>query len=123
LLYGAGLRLGECLRLRVKDLDFGCKQIVVREAKGNKDRVTMLPATLAEPLKCHLASVKGLHIRDLREGFGQVNLPFALGRKYPGADTRMGLAICLSGSHPQPRPDLEEHPPTSRRSLALAESR
>jgi integrase len=77
LLYGAGLRLGECLRLRVKDLDFGCKQIVVREAKGNKDRATMLPAALAEPLKCHLSYVKGLHMRDLREGFGQVNLPFA----------------------------------------------
>jgi len=85
LLYGAGMRLGEWVRLRVKDLDFGDKQIVVREAKGNKDRVTMLPATLAEPLKC-LAYVKGLHMRDLKEGFGQVYLPFALGRKYPNAD-------------------------------------
>ncbi|MCA1607120.1 MAG: integron integrase [Acidobacteria bacterium] len=90
LLYGAGLRLGECLRLRVKDLDFGCNQIVVREAKGNKDRMTMLPATLTEPLKLHLASVKGFHLRDLSEGFGQVKLPFALDRKYSGADREWG---------------------------------
>ena len=70
----------------MKDLDFGCKQIVVREAKGNKDRVMMLPASLTEPLKYHLAYVKGLHMRDLKEGFGQAYLPFALGRKYPNAD-------------------------------------
>ncbi len=90
LLYGAGLRLMECLRLRVKDLDFGYKQIVVRDGKGNKDRVTMLPAVVAEPLKAHLAFVKGLHMRDLKEGFGRVYLPFALARKYPNADCEWG---------------------------------
>src|SRR5258705_3732489 len=68
LLYGSGLRLKECLRLRVKDIDFGYKQIVVRDAKGNKDRVTMLPASLEEPLTRHLAYVRGIHHRDLQAG-------------------------------------------------------
>jgi integrase len=71
------------LRLRVKDLDFGYQQIVVRDGKGNNDRVTMLPSTVAESLKSHLASVKSLHIRDLQKGFGKIYLPFALMRKYP----------------------------------------
>jgi integron integrase len=90
LLYGAGLRLRECLSLRVKDLDFGYQQIGVRDAKGNKDRITMLPASLAEPLKMQLANVKGLHLRDLADGFGRVHLPFALARKYSHADREWG---------------------------------
>jgi integron integrase len=85
LLYGSGLRLLECLRLRVKDIDFGLKQIVVRDGKGAKDRVTMLPATLAGPLREHLVRVKALHEQDLSEGNGRVYLPHALGRKYPNA--------------------------------------
>jgi integron integrase len=85
LLYGTGMRLLECLRLRVKDIDFGYAQILVRDGKGQKDRITMLPAKLAEPLHQHLASVRLLHTRDLREGFGEVHLPFALARKYPSA--------------------------------------
>jgi integron integrase len=85
LLYGAGLRLRECLKLRVKDLDFGYQQIVVRDGKGAKDRVTMLPASVVEPLKAHLVRVKGLHQRDLSEGCGAVELPDALARKYPRA--------------------------------------
>jgi integrase len=71
-LYGAGLRLNECLSLRVKDIDFGYKQIVVRDGKGNKDRVTMLPVFLVDSLKRHLEKVKILHERDLKQGFGMV---------------------------------------------------
>ena len=85
LLYGAGLRLRECLKLRVKDIDFGYRQIVVRDGKGAKDRVTMLPAALIEPLKLHLRAAKELHERDLRDGYGDVELPHALARKYPRA--------------------------------------
>jgi integron integrase len=85
LLYGAGLRLRECLKLRVKDLDFGYCQIVVRDGKGAKDRVTMLPQSVREPLKRHLAQVRALHERDLAAGCGTVELPNALARKYPHA--------------------------------------
>jgi integron integrase len=83
LLYGAGLRLRECLKLRVKDVDFEYRQILVRDGKGAKDRVTMLPAALLEPLKSHLAEVRRLHDRDVAEGCGEVELPHALARKYP----------------------------------------
>ena len=85
LLYGSGLRLNECLRLRVKDLDFSYQQIVVRDAKGNKDRVTVLPATLTESLQAQLELAKSVHQRDLAAGFGEVGLPFALAQKYPNA--------------------------------------
>jgi integrase len=88
LLYGAGLRLRECLRMRVKDIDFDRDLIVVREGKGDKDRVTMLPHGLKQPLREHLAKVKQAHEVDLREGFGTVELPFALARKYPQAATQ-----------------------------------
>lgn len=90
LLYGAGLRLMECVRLRVKDLDFDYHQILVRDGKGGKDRATMLPQTIVEPLKRHLESVKALHEHDLKEGFGEVYLPFALERKYPNARKQWG---------------------------------
>jgi len=86
LLYGSGLRLMECLRLRVKDLDFGQRQILVRDGKGMKDRVTMLPDQLREPLQAHLAVVRQLHQSDLAKGHGAVYLPFALDRKYPNAN-------------------------------------
>ncbi len=85
LLYGSGLRLMECLRLRVKDVDFGYRQILVRDGKGAKDRVTMLPTVVIEPLKAHLARVLALHQRDLEAGYGEVYLPHALERKYPRA--------------------------------------
>ena len=85
LLYGAGLRIMEALRLRVKDVDFTRKEILVRDGKGFKDRVTMLPAALAAPLAEHLERVKALHGRDLAAGRGAVYLPYALERKYPGA--------------------------------------
>jgi integron integrase len=85
LLYGAGLRLMECLRLRVKDVDFDYHQIIVRDGKGQKDRVTMLPDRVVEPLQDHLNQVQIIHRQDLEEGFGEVYLPFALERKYPNA--------------------------------------
>ncbi|HEU0004700.1 MAG TPA: integron integrase, partial [Terriglobia bacterium] len=90
LLYGAGLRLMECLRLRVKDIDFGYGQILVRSGKGNKDRVTVLPQALKEALQRHLARVKALHEKDLKEGCGQVYLPDALEKKYPRASREWG---------------------------------
>ncbi len=85
LLYGAGLRLLEAARLRVKDLDLERLEILVRDAKGGKDRVTMVPESLREPLRAQLGVTRALHRRDLGEGFGEVYLPFALARKYPTA--------------------------------------
>ncbi len=90
LLYGAGLRLQECLELRVKDLDFDRRQIVVRRGKGQKDRVTMLPSVVREKLLGHLMTVRVQHSADLRNGLGRVVLPFALDRKYPKAATEWG---------------------------------
>lgn len=85
LLYGGGLRLMECLRLRVQDLDFDYRQIVVRDGKGGKDRVTVLPQLLVGPLRTHLSVMRERHQLALREGYGGVELPDALERKYPGA--------------------------------------
>lgn len=85
LLYGSGLRLMECVRLRVKDVDFGYARIIVRDGKGAKDRVTMLPINLAKPLERHLRKVKAQHEEDLEGGYGSVYLPYALERKYPNA--------------------------------------
>jgi integron integrase len=90
LLYGAGLRLMECLRLRVKDIDFTSNQIVVRAGKGDKDRHTMLPAAVKEALAKHLDLVKRQHQRDLERGLGRVALPDALERKYPNASKEWG---------------------------------
>jgi len=90
LLYGAGLRLMEALRLRVKDVEFMRHEIVVREGKGFKDRVTMLPDSVVSPLKLHLAKVKALHQEDLANGRGEVYLPFALDKKYPNAKYEWG---------------------------------
>ena len=86
LLYGAGLRVMECVRLRVKDVDFNYRQIVVRDGKGHKDRVTMLPEIIQEDLKRHLMKTRQLHESDLKSGFGTVYLPYALARKYRNAD-------------------------------------
>jgi len=86
LLYGSGLRILEACRLRVLDLDFKMHQLTVRNGKGAKDRVTMLPASLAEPLTSHLQLVRLQHQRDCEQGSGDVYLPFALDRKYPGAE-------------------------------------
>ena len=89
LLYGAGLRLMECCRLRVKDIDFSQNQIVVRAGKG-KDRHTMLPTAVKDVLYKHLQDVKRLHDEDLQKGLGRVVLPNALDRKYPTADKEWG---------------------------------
>ena len=85
LLYGSGLRVSEVLRLRVKDIDFGQSQILVRDSKGNKDRVTMLPQSLTEPLREHLERVKILYDADQKNNVNGVELPHALARKYPNA--------------------------------------
>jgi integron integrase len=85
LMYGAGLRLLECARLRVKDVDFAANQITVRSGKGDKDRLTMLPQVVKADLAAHLTTVKRQHEADLRHGAGWVELPWALGRKYPNA--------------------------------------
>jgi integron integrase len=85
LMYGAGLRLMECLRLRVQDIDFSSNEILVRDGKGAKDRITMLPESLKKPLADHLKQIKSLHDKDLAEGWGRVLLPGALDRKYPNA--------------------------------------
>jgi len=86
ILYGSGLRQTECLQLRVKDVDFGHHQLVVRDTKGNESRVTMLPDSVVAVLKVHLLQVKHLHQQDLAQGFSSVYLPFALERKYPNTD-------------------------------------
>lgn len=85
LLYGAGLRLMECVRLRIKDVDLERKEILVRDGKGDKDRVTMLPLALVQPMKEQIARVRRQHAQDLRAGGGSVYLPHALSVKYPNA--------------------------------------
>ena len=90
LLYGGGMRLMEAVRLRVNDVEFARREIVVREGKGFKDRVTMLPEAVVVLLKAHLAKVKALHDEDLAQGYGEVYLPFALDKKYPNAGRDWG---------------------------------
>ena len=85
LLYGAGFRLTECLQRRVKDIDFEYNQITVRDSKGNKDRITVLPQIVKKPLREYLKTIKKLHEKDLKDGYGSVYLPYALERKYSNA--------------------------------------
>jgi integron integrase len=85
LMYGCGLRLMECLRLRIQDIDFARNEILIRDGKGAKDRITMLPESLRNPLQDHLKKVKGVHERDLADGWGRVQMPTAIDRKYPNA--------------------------------------
>ncbi|MDO9264941.1 MAG: integron integrase, partial [Desulfosalsimonadaceae bacterium] len=85
IMYGGGLRLMECLRLRVQDIDFDRHEILIRDGKGAKDRRTMLPASIKEPLAKHLQKVKEIHRKDLLDGWGRVAMPDALDRKYPNA--------------------------------------
>ena len=85
LVYGAGLRLMECLQLRVQDIDFERNEIMVRDGKGAKDRITMLPESLKQPLQLHLKRSKVIHEKDLTDGWGRVLMPYALDRKYPNA--------------------------------------
>jgi integron integrase len=90
LLYGAGLRLTEGLRLRIKDIDIDYKQIVVRDGKGEKDRITVLPVSIIPDLKSHLNKVYLMHKKDLNSGLGETILPYALRRKYPNAGREFG---------------------------------
>ena len=98
LLYGSGLRLMECLRLRVKDVDFGQNHIVVRDGKGQKDRVTVLLGSLVDALRRQVERVVEIHRQDLRDGFGRVYLPFALVKTYPNADRELGWQYLFPAS-------------------------
>lgn len=109
LMYGAGLRLSECLQLRVKDIDFDQGLIVVRDSKGKKDRVTPLPTVVVEGLKRQLEWRRGLHERDLAEGIASVTLPRALDRKYPNAHRQLGWQFVFASNR------LSESPRSGRR--------
>jgi integron integrase len=98
LIYGTGMRIMECVRLRVKDVDFARGEIIIREGKGFKDRVTMLPTSLVVPLTQHLARVKLLHDSDCKAGFGDVYLPYALARKYTNAGREWGWQYVFPSS-------------------------
>jgi integron integrase len=98
LLYGSGLRLMECLRLRVKDIDFGYRELTVVDGKGAKDRRTILPASLLAPLERQLAVVQQIHEADLADGLGAVYLPYALARKFPGAARDPGWQFLFPAS-------------------------
>jgi integron integrase len=120
--YGGGLRLLECLRLRVKDLDLDRGEVTIRDAKGQKDRITMLPRTLVEPLRTHLARVRHLHEMDVAAGFGRVYLPFALDRKYPNADLEWGWQYVFPASRRtvDPRAGVERRHHASPEALQRA---
>ena len=98
LMYGAGLRVMECLRLRVKDIDFGFSQIMVRDGKGKKDRATPLPDRLVSALKEQLTQVQRLHNNDIEDGYGEVSLPYALEKKYPNAAREFGWQYLFPAS-------------------------
>jgi len=87
LLYGSGLRLMECVRLRIQDIDFSRNKIYIRAAKGSKDRITVFPHSIQEQLKIHIEDVKNIHNHDLINGYGVVYLPHALEKKYPNANS------------------------------------
>ncbi len=99
LMYGSGLRLMECLRLRVKDIDFEHRAILVRDGKGGKDRVVTLPDNLIGSLRTHLEQVRQIHERDRQAGFGETSLPFALARKYPNAVSSWCWQYVFPASH------------------------
>jgi integron integrase len=105
LLYGAGLRQIECLMLRVKDIDFAYRQVIVRDGKGAKDRVTVLPDSVVQPLQAHLGRVRALHRRDVAEGFGEAWLPHALARKYPRAAREWGWQFVFPSGNRSADPD------------------
>jgi integron integrase len=126
LLYGAGLRQIECLTLRVKDIDFAYRQLLVRDAKGGKDRVTMLPENLVQPLQAHLGRVRALHRRDLAEGYGEVWLPHALSRKYRRAGYEWGWQFVFPSRNRSAEPETgatrrhHVHPDTIGRAVKRA---
>jgi len=99
LIYGSGIRISECLCLRVKDLDFDNKLVMVRGGKGDKDRSTLLPGCLVDPLLAHLENVKALHNQDLADGHGAVELPCALSVKYPKAAWEWCWQYCFPAEY------------------------
>ena len=115
LLYGSGLRLMECLRLRVKDLDFEYKTITVRDGKGEKDRITPLPETIIPDLRRQIERVRLLHEEDLAAGHGEVYLPYALAEKYPNAARELAWQYLFPASHlsRDPRPPFPGGRPTA----------
>jgi len=129
LLYGAGLRQIECLGLRVKDVDFAYRQVLVRNGKGGKDRVTMLPENLVQPMQAHLGKIRLLHRRDLEEGFGEAPLPYALARKYPRAGYQWGWQLVFPSAARSPDPESgvirrhHLHPDTLSRIVSRAARR
>jgi integron integrase len=126
LMYGAGLRLMECLRLRVKDLDFARWQLAIRQGKGRRDRMTTLPRRLRGPLERHLVEVRRLHQRDLEQGYGEVLLPYALGQKHPTAarDWMWQWVFPAARLAPDPRSDRfarhHQHPTVLQRAVKQA---
>jgi len=126
LMYGCGLRSLEVIRLRIHDIDFEQKQIVVREAKGNKDRVTFLPQNLVEPLQQQIDNVRKVHDADTRNGYGEVYLPNALARKYPNATRSLGWQYLFPASDistdPRSGKQMRHHvdKTTFRKALATA---
>lgn len=98
LLYGTGMRLNECLNLRIKDVDFGMNHIIIRDGKGEKDRITVLPTKIFYELGKHIEKVKKLHDEDIRDGYGRTILPYALRNKYPNADKEKGWQFVFPSS-------------------------
>ena len=124
LLYGTGMRLLESLRLRVKDVEFARREIVIREGKGNKDRVTVLPENLIVPLQAQLQKARALHEKDLEAGFGRVHLPHALAVKYAQADRSWAWQWVFPSPvrSIDPRPDAATGKPLERRHHVFPES-
>jgi integron integrase len=122
LLYGSGLRLMECVRLRVKDLDFAQRQLTVRDGKGMRDRVTTLPERLLAPLRDHLVGVRSTHQEDLGRGHGAVYLPFALERKFPNSNREWGWQYVFPADRlsPDPRGGVIRRHHRDERSLQVA---
>ncbi|MDP9097786.1 MAG: integron integrase, partial [Verrucomicrobiota bacterium] len=114
-LYGCGLRLTECARLRVKDVDFGYLQITIRDAKGGRDRITMLPTSLVEPLRRAIEKRRLLHEEDLATGHGAVFLPGAMARKYPNAAREFGWQYIFASSRVSRDPRAGEESPGDAR--------
>jgi integron integrase len=110
LLYGSGLRVRECLSLRVKDVDVAPRQLTVRAGKGNKDRITVLPARAVAEVETQLQVTKALHERDLAQGHGRAPLPHALDRKYPNADREWGWQFIFPSSNLSRDPQREDSP-------------
>ena len=112
LLYGSGLRVTECARLRVKDVDFTRQQILVRDSKGEKGRVTMLPAAVVSPLQEHILHARHIHERDIAEGYGSVHLPYALAEKYPNASREMDADVGIRWQYVFPAAERSRDPRT-----------